>query len=140
MVQPAVRSNASHVLDTLIEWGASLLYGLSVLFVFGLAIRATAYLGDHLVNAETYSGILTLLDPVMFLMMLAELLHTLALTIRTHHLPLRPLLALIFMALVRHAVVLASTASLATMGAAATALGIVLLTVLLIKIPSHDAD
>ena len=141
MVQPvAVSSVANHVLDTLVEWGSILLYGLSVLFVFGLAIHTTVYLGYHLVFTQTYAGILTLLDPVMFLMMLAELLHTLALAIRTHHLPLRPLLTVIFMAVIRHAMVLASTSSLATADAAATAVGIVLLIGLLLKIPNHDAD
>ena len=73
-------------------------------------------------------------------MVLAELLHTLSLTIRTHHLPLRPLLALVFMALVRHAVVLTAAPSLATANTAATFVLLVGLGLLLAKMPGRDAD
>lgn len=133
MVQPAVRSVATHVLEALVEWGSILLYALAVLFVFGLAVRTTGYLGHRLVSLQTYSGILTLLESVMFLMMLAALLHPLALAIRTLPLPLRSLRTLIFIAVIRNAVVRASTAPLPTAGAA---VGIAVLIGLLLKIPS----
>jgi uncharacterized membrane protein (DUF373 family) len=86
-------------------------------------------------------AILAVLDPILLLIMLAELLHTLTLTIQTHHLPLKPLLALVWIALIRHGVVLAAlAASLATANAAATLAGIVILSAALAFLPAQDAD
>lgn len=128
---------ARHSLDQVIEWIASALYALAVLAALALATRTAIYFAFRVLGAG-YPQILLLLDPVLFLMMLAELLHTLSMAIRTHHLPLRPLVALVFMALVRHAVVLTAASSLATPDAAATMVGLVILVVLLGRLPARD--
>ncbi len=138
--ETTARTPLHTLLDNLIEWSAASLYLIAVLFVIALAIRTVGWMISHLVLSWSYSGVLTLLDPLLFLLMLAELLHTLAITLKTHHLPLRPLLALIFMALLRHGVVLASTTHLNTGNAFATLIGLLIFTVLLEKVPSHDAD
>lgn len=127
-------------INRLVEWAVGALYLLTVLFVLALAGKMALAVLHRLMLAATPAAIIRLLDPLLVLMMLAELLHTVALVLQTHHLPLRPLLALVFMAVLRHAVVLASTMTLASVNAAATLAGLVILTVLLLNIPSHDAD
>ncbi len=133
---PSPLHRARHSLDQAIEWAASSLYALAVFGGLALAGRAALYVVVRVLWMP-YPHVLSLLDPVLFLMVLAELLHTLCLTIRTHHLPLRPLLALVFMALVRHAIVLTVGSSLATPDAAATMVGLVILVVLLGRLPAR---
>ncbi|NMP25027.1 phosphate-starvation-inducible PsiE family protein [Sulfobacillus harzensis] len=87
-----------HTINRLIEWGVSTLYLLTVLFVLAFAAVLARHLMQGLFRAGDPRALLRLLDPLLMLMMLAELLHTIALTLRTRHLPLRPLLALVFIA------------------------------------------
>ena len=129
-----------HTITRLVEWGAGTLYLLTMLFVLALAVLLAKNLIHHLVNAASYSSLVNLLNPVLTIMMLAELLHTIAWAIRTHHLPLRPLLALVFIAVLRHAVVMASTTRLDSRDALATLIGLVVLSILLAKVPAQDAD
>ena len=124
----------------LVEWGAGALYLLTMLFVLVLAALLTKDLIQHLVHATSYASLVSLLNPMLTIMMLAELLHTIAWAIRTHHLPLRPLLALVFIAILRHAVVMASTSSLDSRDALATLIGLVALSILLAKMPAQDVD
>lgn len=124
----------------LIESGVSALYLLTVLFVLAFAVVLARHLVQGLFRVGDPRALLTLMDPLLMLMMLAELLHTIALTLRTRHLPLRPLLALVFIAVLRHAVVLASTASIASIDAGATLTGLIVLSLLLVNLPAHDLD
>ncbi len=124
----------------LVEWGAGALYLLTMLFVLVLAGLLAKGVILHLVRATSYASLVSLLNPVLTIMMLAELLHTIAWAIRTHHLPLRPLLALVFIAILRHAVVMASTTRLDSRDALATLIGLVVLSLLLAKTPARDAD
>lgn len=125
----------------LVEWGAGAVYLMTVLFVLALAGLLANQLIHQLLRAHTTQALIGLLDPLLILMMLAELLHTIALVIRTHHLPLKPLLALVFMAVLRHGVVLASTAPLASWDAAATLIGLIVLSLILVNLPAQqDAD
>lgn len=129
-----------HTIDRLVEWGAGALYLLTVLLVLGVSGRLAAHLIPALARARSSVALMGLLDPILLLMMLAELLHTVALTLKTHHLPLRPLMALVFMAVLRHTVVLTSTGSLASVDAAMSLGGLVALSLLLWRLPNHDAD
>ncbi len=124
----------------LIDWGADGLYLLTVLCVLALSFRIVSNIIRILWRDPSYMEILSVLDPLLLLLMLAELLHTVALTLRTHHLPLRPLMALAFMAVLRHGVVLASTVSLASWNACATLLGLLALGTLLARLPAHNED
>ncbi|MCL5116335.1 MAG: phosphate-starvation-inducible PsiE family protein [Firmicutes bacterium] len=124
----------------LVEWGAGGLYLLTMLFVLVVAALLAKDLILHLLRATSYASLVSLLNPLLTIMMLAELLHTIALAIRTHHLPLRPLLALVFIAILRHAVVMASTTRLDTRDALATLIGLVVLSILMVKMPAQDAD
>ena len=126
----------------LLQWSTDALYGLGVLGILAMA----GHVGGVIVHllweqSPSYSQLLTALDPLLLLVMLAELVHTMTLAIQTHHLPLKPVLALLWLALVRHGVVLATTAaSLATANAGATLGGIVMLSILLAFLPTQDAD
>ncbi|WP_053959534.1 phosphate-starvation-inducible PsiE family protein [Sulfobacillus thermosulfidooxidans] len=140
MEPESLTSPIRHVVNRLIIWGADGVYFLTVLCVLALSIRVVAGITKILWFAPSYAAMLSALDPLLLLLMLAELLHTVALTLQNHHLPLRPLLALIFIAVLRHGVVLASTMSLASWNAGATLLGILALSFLLAQIPPQNAD
>lgn len=125
----------------LLHWSTDALYGLGILGILGVAVHIVWLLIRLLEHSVSYATLLTALDPLMLLLMLAELLHIMALAIQTHHLPLKPVLALIWLAFARHGVVLATTASsLATANTAATFGGVVLFTMLLAWLHATDAD
>jgi hypothetical protein len=125
----------------MLHWSTDALYGLGLLGILGVAAHIVWLLIRLLGHSVSYATLLTALDPLMLLLMLAELLHIMTLAIHTHHLPLKPVLALIWLAFVRHGVVLATTASpLATANAAATFGGVVLFTVLLAWLHVTNAD
>lgn len=89
----------------------------------------------------SYAHLLTLLDPVLLLLMLAELLHSVSLALSTHHLPLKPFLALLWLATVRRLLVLITTAStfpLATIGP--LFVGLLILSAVLVLLPAQSAD
>ncbi|PSR25545.1 MAG: hypothetical protein C7B43_16700 [Sulfobacillus benefaciens] len=141
MAQEALTSPARPWVIRLLQWSTDALYGLGVLSILGVAVHVMAVIGGLLIRPISYTALLTVLDPVLLLVMLAELLHTMTLAIQTHHLPLKPVLALLWLALVRHGVVMAATASsLATATAGATLGGVVVLSGLLALLPAHDAD
>lgn len=128
------------VVNRITSWAVDGVYLLTVVCVLALAVRVVASIVRILWHAPSYAAILAVLDPLLFLLMLAELLHTIALALQTHHLPLRPLLALVLMAVLRHGVVLASTSALDTWNAGATLFGLFALSGLLARISAHDAD
>lgn len=128
------------LVNRLTRWGVDAVYLLTVIAVLALAGRVVYSIIEILWHAPSYSAIVDVLDPLLFLLMLAELLHTILMALQTHHLPLRPLLALVLMAVLRHGVVLASTSALDTWNAAATLGGLFALTGLLAKLSSHNAD
>ena len=86
------------VVNRITSWAVDGVYLLTVVCVLALAVRVVASIVRILWHAPSYAAILAVLDPLLFLLMLAELLHTIALALQTHHLPLRPLLALVLMA------------------------------------------
>ncbi|WP_020374201.1 phosphate-starvation-inducible PsiE family protein [Sulfobacillus thermosulfidooxidans] len=105
-------------------WGIDMLYLLAVFSVLWLAIHVISTLAQRLMAPSPYGVLLTVLDPILLMMMLAELLHTIVVAFGTHRLPRQQLLALLWMALLRHAVVMTQTASsIATPNAAATNIG-----------------
>ncbi len=121
-------------------WGIDILYFTAILGIFLLAIHVIGTVFYHLSlsHQSTYAILLTVLNPILLLIMLAELLYTIASAIETHMVPLRQLIALLWMALVRHAVIMTQTApSLATPNAAATLAGLMVLSLWLGKWTHH---
>ncbi|MCL4493484.1 MAG: phosphate-starvation-inducible PsiE family protein [Firmicutes bacterium] len=146
LFQATLTSSRSPVhpwISRILIWGIDILYLLAVLSIFLLAghVVAAIALRLSLSHRSTYTVLLTALDPILLLVMLAELLHTIAVATQTHRLPKEQLMALLWMALLRHAVVLTQTApSLATPNAAATLGGLIVLTTLLGKRRRHGGD
>ncbi|MCL4318343.1 MAG: phosphate-starvation-inducible PsiE family protein [Firmicutes bacterium] len=128
------------LVQRVISWSADGLYLLTVISVIALAVRVMAAVIHKIVVLKAYPAPLASLDPILTLLMLAELLHTVVLTLQTRHLPIKPLLALVWIALLRHGVVLATTTSLASANAVVTLLGVVVLSIVLVYLPRHDAD
>ena len=117
-------------ISRILIWGIDILYLLAVLSIFLLAGHVTDTVAQRLrlSHQSPYAVLLTVLDPILLLMMLAELLHTIGSAVETHRIPHRQLMALLWMALLRHAVVMTQTApSLATPNAAATLAGLIVL-------------
>ena len=142
MAQESLVSPTRPWVIRLLQWSTDALYGLGVLSILAVAVHVVAVIVHLLwMRSPSYAQLLTALDPILLLVMLAELVHTMTLAIQTHHLPLKPVLALLWLALVRHGVVMAATvSSLATANAGSTLGGIVVLSVLLAFLPTHDAD
>ncbi len=88
---------------------------------------------------SAYTVLLVVLNSILFLLMLTELLYSMALALKTHMVPKEQLVALLWMALVRHGVVMTQTAhSLATPNGAATIVGLIVLGVWLDKKRQHN--
>ena len=138
--QSSSPSGLHNILNHLLPWSIASLYIAAVLGVLALAWQTVHTIVSLFIAADSYPAILQLLDPILLLLLLAELLNTLTITLQSHHLPLRPLVALIFVALLRHGVILISTTTLATSNALATLIGIIVFAVLLQKLPARDID
>ncbi|PSR29378.1 MAG: hypothetical protein C7B43_08535 [Sulfobacillus benefaciens] len=128
------------LVQRVIKWSADGLYLLTVMSVLALAVRVVTVIAHKIMATHPYPAVLSSLDPILTLLMLAELLHTVVLTFKTRHLPVKPLLALVWIALLRHGVVLATTTSLASANAVVTLVSVVILSVVLVYLPAHDAD
>lgn len=127
------------LVSRILLWGIDMLYLLAVLSVLWLAIHVISTVAQRLSMAPSpYDVLLTVLDPILLMMMLAELLHTIVVAFGTHRLPRQQLLALLWMALLRHAVVMTQTSlSIATPNAAATLSGLIILSMFLSDGPLH---
>lgn len=124
-------------LRRVVDWGTG---GVMILAVGSLLAGAGCLAWQ--IGRAFWQGhpVAALLDPILLLVVLAELLHTLALTLKTHHLPFRPVMAVVFMALVRHAVVLVTTGPFASADGVLTLLALAGFSVLLSRLPAQDAD
>ena len=120
----------------LLIWTIDLLYLIVILSILFLAmhILGSVLYDLSLFGHSAYTVLLVVLNSILFLLMLTELLYSMALALKTHMVPKEQLVALLWMALVRHGVVMTQTAhSLATPNGAATIAGLIVLGVWLDK-------
>lgn len=125
-----------------VQRSADVMMGLVLIGTWLLGGTVLVLIGRDLWHGPwTYAHVLTLLDPLLLLLMLAELLHSLSLALSTHHLPLKPFLALLWLAAVRRLLVVITTATtfpLVTIGP--LFVGLLILSAVLVLLPAQSTD
>ncbi|WP_053958116.1 phosphate-starvation-inducible PsiE family protein [Sulfobacillus thermosulfidooxidans] len=145
MMSPSSPSTTPSLQSRLLVWLQRSTDGLFGLVLVGVWLMAFVVIGLMVVSVWhgplTYGHLIGLLDPLLFLLMLGELVHTLHLALQTHHLPLKPFIALLWLAVIRRLLVVITTATswnLTTLGLLVA--GLLILSAMLVLLPNQSAD
>lgn len=128
-------------LQTYFSYLAEFVFFIALALVIIVSIKLIWFAALEILTAKSISGLIAVLNPVLYLVMLAELVHILLLSIKTHHITIKPMLALIWIALIRHTLVnISIEGSVYNWDVAVSIVWILILTIAIVHVPDQNSD